>query len=296
MAAVAFLLGGAALLWAGAALIRLDSAPAGAATVLPGLSIEGLAVVAVASAVADTSTAAGVAFGVALVFLALGFGTALLVPRARSFRTSSGSVLLPAAALIAAAFAVADQEISRLEGLGLLVVYAAYAVLADTDATAGGEGSAPTNEPRPRPDTAFRPNRIIAGAALGLAGAWAVVAGGDGVLDRSTLLAGFVGAAMMAPAAIARLVVRGALAARSTPTDGADPLEAMACFCTAAPGAAAVVRPLLVDAAASYAFLAVTVIYALVAAVMLATGRTWRPVGVAVLGLYGLWLALASSA
>ena len=68
----------------------------------------------------------------------------------------------------------------------------------------------------------------------------------------------------------------------------------VAAFSTGVLGLAALVRPLAVDSAATSAFLAAAALYAVVAAVFLARGRAGKPTGLAILAMYGLWLALAS--
>jgi len=59
------------------------------------------------------------------------------------------------------------------------------------------------------------------------------------------------------------------------------------------PGAAAIIRPLTIDSGASTAFIAASVISALVATVLMARQRAGRTLGVALIGLYAVWIVLA---
>jgi len=71
-------------------------------------------------------------------------------------------------------------------------------------------------------------------------------------------------------------------------------LGTVAAFSTGVLGLAALVRPLEVDGAGATAFLASATLYTVVATAFLARGRAGKVVGVAILALYGLWLAFAS--
>jgi len=68
----------------------------------------------------------------------------------------------------------------------------------------------------------------------------------------------------------------------------------LAAFTTGVLGLAALVRPLVVDSAAASAFIAATVLYAIVATVFLARGRAGKLTGVTVLLAYALWIVWAS--
>src|SRR5919108_208090 len=64
----------------------------------------------------------------------------------------------------------------------------------------------------------------------------------------------------------------------------------LAAFTTGVLGLAALVRPLVIDAAGSAAFLAMAVLYAVVATTFVAYGRAGRVLGAFVLASYGAWL------
>jgi hypothetical protein len=134
------------------------------------------------------------------------------------------------------------------------------------------------------------------GVAAVLGGAALLVAGGNRLLGHVGLTAGFLGAAVVAPAAVARHVIRGPALAPSAPGSHAIWLRVIAGSCTGVLGAAALIRPLAVDAAASYAFLALVVVYTVLSASVLGLGRAGRLTGLLLVGLYGLWVALASTA
>ena len=69
----------------------------------------------------------------------------------------------------------------------------------------------------------------------------------------------------------------------------------MAAFTSAVPGLAALVRPLVLDGAASVAFLVAAALYALVAVVFLLRQRAGWALGVVVLVAYAAWLVYAAS-
>jgi cation:H+ antiporter len=264
--------------------------------VVPGVLLEGLAVTVVAAGRGATSLAAGAAFGAGLAVMAVGYGAGLLVGRHPAESPNPGTVLMPAATLLAAAFTLADGVVSRAEGLGLLVVYAAFLLL---DVTSGQPDEA--DESAAAPDSAPAPGHrwlwvTGSGTLLLYFGARAILGGADRILARASLPEGFIGAAIVGPAVAARLLLgrRGPRDRVAGQAAAAQPLRTIAGFATGVLGAAALVRPLSVDAGASYAFLAVAVLYTLVAVAFLSTGRAWRVAGFLVLGLYGLWLALGS--
>ena len=68
----------------------------------------------------------------------------------------------------------------------------------------------------------------------------------------------------------------------------------VAAFSTGVLGLAALVRPLIVDSAASFAFLAAAALYTFVSTTFLWRGRAGRLAGLTVLGVYGIWLVLAA--
>jgi Ca2+/Na+ antiporter len=189
--------------------------------------------------------------------------------------------------LVAAAVTVTDLVVTRSEGLALAGVFAVYVVVAATTEPSRLHGDLDGAPPAPRGQAS-----TIIGVTVGLAllGASAalLLTGTAQILDRTTLSAGFVGAALVAGATS----LREAVQTRRIP-DG--PFRALPALAAGVVGIAALLRPLVVDAVAASALLTATVLYALVCGVLLIRGQAWRMTGVLVLGLYGAWLYLAAT-
>jgi Ca2+/Na+ antiporter len=293
--AIILMLAGALVLAVGAT--ARGPLPGLAARWLRGVSLEGLAVVLVASAEGATSVVAGVAFGIALTVMSLGFATTVALARRPVAAPEPEAVLIPAATLVATAFTLADLMVSRIEGLGLLVVFVASVFLREPFHS-GWASEPATSPPAGRHSSEGRGldgPRLLLSLLLLYVGARVLLAGGDRFFDLAGLQAGFVGAAVVAPAAAARLIIGRVAAGRAGgPEPARRALDAIAGCATGALGGAALIRPVPVDASSAYAFLAVAGAYVIVSVVLLATGRTWRWTGALVLALYGLWLAVAS--
>jgi len=259
-----------------------------------GLSLEGLVVAIVASWRGQVSMVPGVAFGIVLVALAGGVGAAAMAGRVPLPAPDVEALLLPAVPLAAIAFALTDQTVSRGEGLALIAVYAAF-VLLPAFGKSGDDHPPPADRAGRGPSGPALSGLL--GMALGVGGAYlgarVLIAGGIRVAERAGLLAGFVGAAIVGPGASARTVV-GVARRPSGEHPPTAQFVAITAFGAGALGAAAFVRPLVVDGAAAEAFVAAVAIYALTATVFLGRGRAGRLTGLAVIALYGLWIALSS--
>ena len=205
-------------------------------------------------------------------------------------------VLLPAVTLLAGAAALADRVVSRPEGGALIGVYGIYLGIVIIDgrgAQARAEEIVREAEEGPRVPPSVL---LVGGLALVYAGASVLVNGGVRLLSMSGLAAGFVGAAIIGALASLDEVFLEVLPVRRGIPELAtgNLLGTVAAFSTGVLGLAALVRPLEVDGAGATAFLASAALYTVVATAFLARGRAGKVVGVAILALYGLWLAVAS--
>jgi len=205
-------------------------------------------------------------------------------------------VLLPAATLLAGAAALADRVVSRPEGGALIGAYGIYLGIVIFDgrgAQARAEEIVREAEEGPRLPP---PVLLVGGLVLVYAGAGILVDGGVRLLSRTGLAAGFVGAAVIGALASLDEVFLEVLPVRRGIPELAtgNLLGTVAAFSTGVLGLAALVRPLEVDGAGATAFLASAALYTVVATAFLARGRAGKVVGVAILALYGLWLAVAS--
>src|SRR5439155_3289094 len=115
---------------------------------------------------------------------------------------------------------------------------------------------------------------LVFGLALVYVGATVVVNGGIRILERTSLAAGFVGAAVIgALAALDEVFLEVLPVLRGTPELATGNLfGTVAAFSTGVLGLAALVRPLEVDGAGATAFLAAAALYTVVATTFLARG------------------------
>jgi cation:H+ antiporter len=303
--AILLLLGGAAVLTLGAeAAIRGAGRFAQAHRISPfvlgallfGIDLESLGAALVAAARGQTSIAAGQAFGTILFLFSAAFGAALLVSRKPVEAPSREMVLLPALALATGAMAIADQMVTRLEAGGLLGVYLVYigAVIREGRAAQirAHEIEREAQEGPRLPPIAL----LVLGLGLVYLGATVLVDGGVRILERTSLAAGFVGAALLgALASLDEVLLEVLPVVRGMPELATGNLfGTVAAFTTGVIGLAALVRPLEVDSAASSAFIASSVLYTVVALAFLSRGRAGKLVGVAVVAIYAVWLLFAA--
>jgi len=303
--AVLLLLGGAAVLTAGAeAAIRgagrlaLDRglSPFLLGALLFGVDVESLGAALIAAGRGQTSIAAGEAFGTIVFLFSAAFGAALLLSRRPIESPAPNMVLLPAAALAIGAVALSDSVVTRPEGFALVAVYVLYVNLVVRESRAARVAAERIErEAREGPGLPI-PVLLVAGLALVYLGATVLVSGGVRILHRTSLSAGFVGAAVIGALASADEVLLEVLPVRRGMPDLAtgNLFGTVAAFSTGVLGLAALVRPLEVDSAAASAFVAAAALYAVVATVFLARGRAGKLTGLVILAGYAGWIVWAS--
>jgi len=303
--AIVLLLGGAAVLTVGAeAAIRGAGRFAQARRISPfvlgallfGVDLESLGAALVAAGRGQTSIAAGEAFGTILFLFSAAFGAALLISKKPVEAPSREMVLLPALALVTGAMAISDQVVTRLEAGGLVGIYLVYigAVIREGRAAQiRAEEIEREAQEGPR-----LPSGVLLLLGLGLVyvGATVLVDGGIRILDRTSLAAGFVGAALIgALASLDEVLLEVLPVLRGMPELATGNLfGTVAAFATGVIGLAALVRPLEIDSAASSAFIASSVLYTVVALAFLFSGRAGKVVGMVVVAIYALWLLFAA--
>jgi len=303
--AIVLLLGGAAVLTVGAeAAIRGAGRFAQARRISPfvlgallfGVDLESLGAALVAAGRGQTSIAAGEAFGTILFLFSAAFGAALLISKNPVEAPSREMVLLPALALVTGAMAISDQVVTRLEAGGLVGIYLVYigAVIREGRAAQiRAEEIEREAQEGPR-----LPSGVLLLLGLGLVyvGATVLVDGGIRILDRTSLAAGFVGAALIgALASLDEVLLEVLPVLRGMPELATGNLfGTVAAFATGVIGLAALVRPLEIDSAASSAFIASSVLYTVVALAFLFSGRAGKVVGMVVVAIYALWLLFAA--
>jgi cation:H+ antiporter len=265
--------------------------------VLFGVDIEGLGTAIVAAGRGQTQIAAGEIFGTVLFLFSVAFGLALLVARDPVPAPPPLMVVAPAVSMIAAAAALFDHFVSRPEGGFLLALYVLYLVFVVRESRAAQEQVAETKRESGGGANSQMALITLGGLALLYVGATLLVSGGSRLVDRTTLSAGFVGAALVGTLASLDEVLLEILPIRRGTPDLAtgNLFGTLAAFTTGVLGLAAIVRPLDVDGAANAAFLGMAFLYAVVSTVLLARGRAGRLLGVFVIGFYVLWLVLTAT-
>jgi cation:H+ antiporter len=264
--------------------------------VLFGVDLESLGAALIAAGRGQTSIAAGEAFGTVVFLFSAAFGAALLVSRKPVEAPTPLMTILPAGAVAMGTVALADQVVTRPEGVVLILVYAVYlntVIREDRAVRAVRERVEREIEEGPRLPA---PLLLLGGLALVYAGASVLVNGGVRILARTSLSAGFVGAAIIGALASADEVLLEVLPIRrGTPELATGNLfGTVAAFTSGALGLAALVRPLVVDSAARSAFVAAAALYAVVATVFLLRGRAGKLTGLVVLAAYAAWIVWAS--
>jgi cation:H+ antiporter len=264
-------------------------------TLFFGVDLGSLATVLVAAGRGQTTIAVGAALGTTLL-LSVGLGLALLAANEPVPSPGRPVILLAAAALVLGAAALANEQVTRLEGAALLLAYVAYLVLLAQE----GRVSVMRGEHVQRVAAARRslPPAGVAlfGLALVFLGAMVLVGGGVRLAGRAGMTVGFVGAAIVGALASFDETILVVVRVRRGASDPATAhlFGAIAAVPTGMLGLAALVRPLVVDPAAWSAFLAAAVLYTVVATAFLAGNRVWRRTGLALVVLYGVWVAIAS--
>jgi cation:H+ antiporter len=257
-----------------------------------GIDLEGLGTAVAASARGATALAVGHIFGAVLFLFSAAFGAALLLGRRQVPSPSPVMVLAPAAPLIAASAALADRYVTRLEGVLLVALYAAYVTVViregrlDTTRTGDAAGGV-------RPALA---GLAVGGLLLVALGSAVLVTAALRLSAAAGLSHGFVGAAVLGILVSLDEVVLEVLPIRRGVPELAtgNLFGTLAAFSSGVLGVAALVRPLLVDSAANLAVLGSAFLYALVATVFLVRGRAGPVLGVVVLAFYAAWLVVVS--
>lgn len=264
-----------------------------------GVDFEGTAAALLAAGKGATAVSAGEAYGTVIFLFSAAFGAALLVARKPVESPSVPMVIAPAVPLLASALALRDAYVSRLEGALLVALYVGYVGLVAAEGRAVRARS--TEMEREANEIAGGPMRsavvTIAGLAGLFTGAWLLVEGGLRILSRTSLAAGFVGAAVIATlASLDEVLLEVLPVRRGTPALATGNLfGTMAAFMSLVPGLAALIHPLALDDAAELAFLGAAVLYVVVAVAFVVRGRAGRLLGALVLVAYALWLSYAAS-
>jgi cation:H+ antiporter len=282
--------------------------PAALGAVLLGLNIPSLGAIVVGAAEGHPSIAAGAAFGTIALVGGLAFGVALLASKAPAQAPNPVMTLLPLGALLIAAVTIQDLVISRGEGVALVAAYVAYLSLLlrlPPEASVLEERGASEERAAERwaaglgsPKAVIGPGwlQAVVGLALVAGGAALLVGGASRIGDRAGLASGYVGAAIVGSLAGASKIAPEVRAIRhgGSHLAAANVAGTVAVFSTGALGVAALIRPLVIDSSVAVACVAVALLYVVAATVLLASGRAGRWTGVALLVLFGAWLAIGS--
>jgi cation:H+ antiporter len=259
-----------------------------------GIDIGGLVVVLLAAGRGQTALAAGEAFGAVVFLFGVGFAFALLLSRGSIKAPAPLRVVMPAVCVAGAALVVADQYVTRAEGLALVVLYAAYVCVVVLDR--GGIDERARELEREASEVPGGRGRAAVIAVLGLAavygGAWLLVQGGVRVVVRTGLAAGFVGAAIVGTlASLDEVFLEILPVMRDAPELATGNLfGTLAVFSTVVLGLAALIHPLQLDSAAVMSFLAAALLYAIVAIAFLGRGELAKPLAFVLLAAYVGWL------
>ena len=307
LAALGLLALGGILLWVGAesavggasGLARSLGVPAFVlGALLFGVDLEGLGAAVGASARGEASLAAGEIFGTVLFVFGGAFGAALVVSRRTVESPPPIMVLAPAIPLFAAASAIADRYVARLEGILLLGIYAGYVIIVVREGRSVRERA---DELEKEAGEHRRSRAVLAGMTLGglallAVGAGVAVAGGTRFASETGLSDGFVGAAILGIlVSLDEVLLEILPIRRGTPGLATGNLfGTLAAFCSGVLGIAALVRPLDIDSAAALALLGAAFLYTVVSTMFLARGRAGWGVGLVLLAAYAAWLLVAA--
>jgi cation:H+ antiporter len=307
LAALGLLVVGAAVLYAGAeAAIRGGAGLARAMRIRPfvlgallfGIDLESMGAAVAASARGQTALSVGEIVGTVLFLYGAAFSAALLLSRSPVPSPPPILVLAPGLHLVAGAFALADRYVSRAEGVLLLLAYVAYVGLLLRTGRYPAGAAEIEREAERVPHSGLRSTLFtIGGLVLVTAGAAVLVAGGSRFVMASGLAAGFVGAAVLGVlVSLDEVLLEVLPIRRGTPELATGNLfGTLPAFAAGILGLAALVRPLDADSAAATGYLAMALLYAVVATVFMARGRAGRWLGGFLLLCYATWLAVAST-
>jgi cation:H+ antiporter len=308
--ALVLLLSGAAVVTVGAvAAMRGISglarergiAPLAIGVVLFGVNLASLGTVLIGAGRDSTAVAAGASFGTVAFTVGVSFGVALVSSKEPVTAPPVAATLVPLGALVVGAIAIEDLAISRFEGAVLLaatVAHAVYLLQGPRERElpeAVGRDLLRTGSGRSLP----LPNWLVALFALAVVylGASLMLDGSTRLLERTSLAPGFVGAAIVGSLASAHRVVNEVRPVRRTEPALAfgNLFGAVVVFSTGAVGLAALIRPLILDSSVAVAYIAASVLATVLATVLLARGQAGRVTGVALILLFGAWIAIARS-
>jgi Ca2+/Na+ antiporter len=312
LAVILIALGTAALVFGGDAITRgiCKSAFSGGATpssvglAFLGLEAGPLVILLLAAARGDSSFAVGIALGSSAYLIASGLGAGLMMSRRPSPSPPALAVVLPGIPLLAAGIAVGDGVVNRIEGAGLVVMFAVYL------AVMGLDRSVPEAHGEQLRRASSRGLRVPAlllcgiGVVAAVVGAEVLLRGGDRLLTHSGLTAGFVGAALLGPlSALGGL--RGVLPSPPPPgreqrpptpeesEPAAQAYATLACLGTGALGLAALIHPLQLDGTSEFTAVAAAAVYVPSAVAFLARGRAGAAAGLVTVALAVIWVLIA---
>jgi cation:H+ antiporter len=264
-----------------------------------GVDLEGLSAAVLAAARGQTTIAAGLAFGTIIFLFGVGLGLALLVAKGPIPSPSAMMVIAPAVPLAAAALAISDQQVTRVEGALLVLLYGGYVFSVLSEGRSVRHRAAELEHEAGAVKGSAGRAAALAGRGLGavFVGAWLLVDGGVRLLSTTQLSAGFIGAAIVGTlAGLDEVLLEALPVMRGTPDLATGNLfGTLAAFTSAVLGLAALVHPLVLDAASELALLGGAAMYAFVSVVFLLRGRLARPLGLVLLAAYVAWLAYAST-
>jgi len=254
-----------------------------------------------AAARGEAPFATGIALGSAGYLVAAGLGAGLMLSGRPSSSPPALAVVLPGIPLLAAGIAVGDGVVTRVEGVGLVVMFVVYLAVMAVD---GPVAHARGEQLRRASIRGLRvPSLLLcaAGVVAAAAGAWVLLGGGHRLLGHSGLSAGFIGAAFIGPlSALGGL--RSVLPVPRDPdgeTEADDAEPAAEAFATLAGlgtgglGLAALIHPLRLDGAAEFAAVGAAAVYVPTAVAFLIRGRAGRTAGILTVVLAVCWVLAA---
>jgi cation:H+ antiporter len=276
-----------------------DVPPHAIGAVLFGVNLASLGAILLGAGRNATEVAAGASVGTFVFMIGIAFGVALLASKEPVPAPPVLATLIPLGALVVGAIAIEDLAISRFEGAVLLAATVAHALyLLQGPSERALPEAVGRDLLRPGSGRWLRvPPWLLALIGLGIvyAGANLLIDGSTRLLARTALAPGFVGA-----------VIVGSLASAHRVVDEVQPVRrgehavalgnlfgSVVVFSTGAVGLASLIRPLILDSSVAVAYIAGSVLYTVLATVLLARGRAGRVTGTVLILLYGAWIFIA---
>lgn len=301
---IGLLLVGAVVLFAGAGAATRGAAGIASARIehsslvgalFMGMSPAPLVLAVYLSARGDSATAAAVLFGTVVFVLSAGLAAGIVIAGDSIAAPEPGTVVHPGITMVAAVALASGGSVGRLQGFILMAAFGVWVWL-----TAREDRLAAARSQSLRSD-AVRGLRIpfwllaAGGLAVAVAGAILLTTGGSKVGAAGRLSAGLVGAAVLGPLASVGAVRTLLQDVRRDRTELAvGLLFGTVAWSVGALGLAAVVRPIVLDPAATVALIAAAALYALDGTAFLWLGRAgWRVALALIAADVGwIWLAL----